>query len=233
MKELKDYLTEKNILTLFFPGLLATYPIWLICLDAMVRNKGQLKDMKDIITPLSVVIYVLLFVAIYGIGYFIKRMAIRLLEWPIDDFTEKRIIRNDEIAAKQKTNAAYTEKWIHGTFIVLIFIKGSGSDKTKFMKGWYGYLNKRVKIDKAPPLVAFYHDFIYSYHFQLTSIVALVSQALLIWLPDVHMLSHNTRLLITIVSILLVLELFRQSLASAWEMHRLRVQIVDLVEDEE
>jgi hypothetical protein len=214
MKELQQYFTEKNILTIFFPGLLATYPLWLVFLLQLKDSAEALDQLQGIITPLGVVLGVLLFIGIYGIGYFIKRMAIRTLEWHLDNGVERKVL-----AAEQEDREAIK--------------KGQPIDHSlsTFNKTWYDYLQCNYGNDGAPLIIDYYDTYIYTYYFQLTCIVAIIIQLALIWSFELccySLFGSFARLIISVVSVILVALLYIQSRDSAWEAHTLRGYIVGL-----
>lgn len=201
MEKLKDYLNENNILTVFFPGLVATYPLLLVLIKYIIEHKIQFPEESSLPEIFGVGLLLFVFVFFFGIGHFIKRLAIRLLEQFLDNYLEKKLAASTTVPAE------------------------SNFDKT-----WYEYLAKRVG-QNNPIILDFYCEYVRNYHFDLTCILAILCQIALMWTFDqryYHLFPINWEIFITISYAIIIAWLFYQSIRSSRELHNLRKKIIAL-----
>ncbi len=207
MEKIKDYFNERNVLTIFFPGLIAIYPLILASVNHLsnIKLPEHLPKGEAFYSTISIVIFLVIFVIVYGIGYFIKRVAIRSLETFWDHYIINRY--------------------------AAIIIELDALNNIPFSQNWYNYLSKKFGVDKSPIMIGFYSNLLNSYHFELSCIIALCLQCILMWIFDgnyYHLFNWQNKIIITITTLVVMLWLIYQSKGTAKELFNLRTKIAAL-----
>ncbi len=97
MEEIKnafDGKMEKTVLKLFFPGLLATWSLW-IALLKYISSQPIWKELSKENELLKIVLLLTIFIVIYGIGHLIMKLALRVEVELMDKWYEKKIAKGE------------------------------------------------------------------------------------------------------------------------------------------
>ncbi|MCW3125450.1 MAG: hypothetical protein JWO03_1108 [Bacteroidetes bacterium] len=206
MEKLNEYFTERNVLTIFFPGFIAIYPLILAFINhiSSLKIPEGLPKGEAFLSTISVVIFLIIFVIVYGVGYFIKRIAIRILETKWDHYIIKNYVA------------------INQDLVEL--------NNLPFGQNWYQYLSKKFGTGNTPIMISFYSNLLNSYHFELSCILSICLQCILMWILDgdhkyYHLFNLYNKIIITAISIGMVIWLIIQSKGTSIELFNLRSKI--------
>ncbi|MBS1689563.1 MAG: hypothetical protein JSS96_12625 [Bacteroidetes bacterium] len=200
-EKLLDSNSERKILNIFFPGLLATWYLWLsaiIDIKNLINKDEKWKMLFKDNTILNITICASAFIFIYGIGHLLRKIAIRI-----------EVLQDSH----------YQKNLLTGSCI-------DDNEKDEFDKVWYLYLQE--KVNDCPVIIRYYSSFITAYHFELTCVVALIIQLLSI-LCDYffnNYLSHRFQFFDMIISLIFACYLFWEANKSTSVAHYLRKKIV-------
>lgn len=163
-------------------------------------------NLKQLNTTLNVVFFALFFIVVYGIGHFINKLALRAE------------VRLDDWYCRPKNNGA----------------PFNGVSPKTFEDVWYKYLQQVFTKENTPILLKYYSTFIRYYHFELTCIIALRIQTVLLIVLELHYYNDFSDtlfwslIIVIAVSTGLIFYLRYEGKQAVGHAHFLRLKIIEV-----